>query len=742
MAKLSPYKPQFFEESADGSGAAFLVGGKLYSYLAGTTTPTPTYTDESGTAPNTNPVVLDARGEANVWIDETIAYKFVLTDSDDVQIWSLDNVRVGEDLAIPGGADLIGFLQAGAGAVPRTVQSKLRETVSVTDFGATGDGATDDTSALQAAINAASGRQLVIPAGTYIVTSLNGGSNIEVVGDWSGLSILKRKSSTLGNDAILTFNGASGFKVSGITFDGDKANQSNAAHGLLVYNCSDYEVSDCRSVNNKSVSSGYGSGIVIASDGNYAAGTTSRVLRNKCNSNDGAGILVSVAHGLDIVGNECRLNAQGGIDIQAFAYPPVVDANGDILVDGNQCLNNTGAGITVSGGWIGGTQSKPIFGVTSPVCERIRVVNNRCDGNTLYGIAYQGADGVVADNTLRGNGTGLVGGGMLFNAWNSTSADNVFYDNSYYGIDAGGSANCLIKGNKFRLTGFTSGAGCNCLNIGGSVDVTVENNSFEDNGSVGNGVMITVLLNEGDGATPFDQVANGAYVENNKFSLKSGQLAVWVQGGIANVKVAGNRCRGGTVGDQYHLEFGSNCRVHDNNNAIPSIASAATLIIPDEASGPIYVTGTTGITGIQTYSSNGFAGKVSTIIPSSPGSGYTSAPTVTLTGGGGVGATATAQISNSGKLAAFTITNPGSGYTSAPTVNVSGGGGVGGGGTAIVGCNNFEGREISLMFQNGLTVTDGGNLALAGNYTSAANGGVLKLRGAYGGWYEASRSTV
>lgn len=600
----------------------------------------------------------------------------------------------------------------------------------------------DDTSALQAFLNSCDGNVGRLRAGTYRVTALTGVSNCLLQGKGMGRTVIRRINATAGNDSILTFSGKSGFVVQGITFDGNKANQASAAHGLLIFNCSNYEITDCESTGNKSVSSGFGSGIVIASDGNYAAGTTSRVLRNKCNSNDGAGILVSVAHGIDIVGNECRLNAQGGIDIQAYTYPPVVDANGDILVDGNQCLNNTGAGITVSGGWIGGTQSKPIFGVTSPVCERIRVVNNRCDGNTLYGIAYQGADGLAANNTLRGNGTGGVGGGMLFNAWNSVAADNVFYDNSYYGIDAGGSANCLIKGNKFRLTGFTSGAGCNCLNIGGSVDVTVENNSFEDNGSVGNGVMITVLLNEGDGATPFDQVANGAYIENNKFSLKSGQLAVWVQGGIANVKVAGNRCRGGTAGDQYHLEFGGNCRVHDNNNAIPSIASAATLIIPDEVSGPIYVTGTTGITGIQTYSSNGFAGKVSTIIPSSPGSGYTSAPTVTLIGGGGVGATATAQISNSGKLAAFTITNPGSGYTSAPTVNVSGGGGVGGGGTAIVGCNNFEGREISLMFQNGLTVTDGGNLNLAGNYTIAANGGVLKLRGAYGGWYEVSRSTI
>jgi hypothetical protein len=56
-----------------------------------------------------------------------------------------------------------------------------------------------------------------------------------------------------------------------------------------------------------------------------------------------------------------------------------------------------------------------------------------------------------------------------------------------------------------------------------------------------------------------------------------------------------------------------------------------------------------------------------------PGAGYTSAPSVAITGGGGTGATATATVSG-GKVTGITITAPGSGYTSLPHFALTGGG--------------------------------------------------------------------
>lgn len=63
------------------------------------------------------------------------------------------------------------FLQSGTGAVVRNFRSKLAETVSIKDFGATGNGTTDDTTAVQAAINSLTAGVVVFPAGTYIISA-------------------------------------------------------------------------------------------------------------------------------------------------------------------------------------------------------------------------------------------------------------------------------------------------------------------------------------------------------------------------------------------------------------------------------------------------------------------------------------------------------------------------------------------------------------------------------------------
>lgn len=75
------------------------------------------------------------------------------------------------DLAASSGSSLVGFIQSGAGSVSSTVQAKLRESVSVKDFGAVGDGTTNDTAAFVLAfVSGSTHRTIEIPAGTYLLT--------------------------------------------------------------------------------------------------------------------------------------------------------------------------------------------------------------------------------------------------------------------------------------------------------------------------------------------------------------------------------------------------------------------------------------------------------------------------------------------------------------------------------------------------------------------------------------------
>jgi hypothetical protein len=91
-----------------------------------------------------------------------------------------------KDLANLGG----GFTQAGAGAVQRTVNNKLRDVVSPKDFGAIGNGVADDTAAIQAALNSLEGNGTLVLDGHFRITSKVIVNNVEFLtlrGDKTGI---------------------------------------------------------------------------------------------------------------------------------------------------------------------------------------------------------------------------------------------------------------------------------------------------------------------------------------------------------------------------------------------------------------------------------------------------------------------------------------------------------------------------------------------------------------------------
>lgn len=156
MTQLLPNGKQGF---VDNNGRP-LIGGKVYFYSPGTSTPKDTWQDFGKTVLNSNPIILNARGEAVIYGDGN--YRQVLKDSLDNLIW--DAEIKGQDLSDSGGSGQIGFIQAGDGAVARTAQSKMRDIFSVKDFGAVGDGLTDDTAAFNAVP-----LDSYVPEGNYLV---------------------------------------------------------------------------------------------------------------------------------------------------------------------------------------------------------------------------------------------------------------------------------------------------------------------------------------------------------------------------------------------------------------------------------------------------------------------------------------------------------------------------------------------------------------------------------------------
>lgn len=205
-----------------------LAGGKIFTYGAGGSTPQATYTTSAGNIAHSNPIVLDAAGRVpsggEIWLTSNLAYKFVLQTSANVTVQTLDNVGGGVDgatLAASSGSSLIGFIQAGSGAVARTVQSKLRDMISVKDFGAVGDGIADDYAAILAASTAAaaSGKQVYFPAGTYLVKSPFSFSSLADL-KWQGTGVYSSIIKKGFNGDLITLNNCVAFESRNMHYQG------------------------------------------------------------------------------------------------------------------------------------------------------------------------------------------------------------------------------------------------------------------------------------------------------------------------------------------------------------------------------------------------------------------------------------------------------------------------------------------------------------------------------------------
>jgi hypothetical protein len=141
-----------------------------------------------------------------------------------------------DEFAASNGSSLVGFLQSGTGAVTRTAQSKMRDVVSVLDFGADPTGIANSTTAFTNAL--ATGKAVYAPKGTYKMNLVISQGDRTIYGDGIGQTILSPFDAT---NAVITLNGdIAGQIINNFSFcDFSVQGNNRQGNGILIFNTSD-----------------------------------------------------------------------------------------------------------------------------------------------------------------------------------------------------------------------------------------------------------------------------------------------------------------------------------------------------------------------------------------------------------------------------------------------------------------------------------------------------------------------
>lgn len=383
--------------------------------------------------------------------------------------------------------DAIEAVQAELGVNPAggyaTVAARLAAFADVVNYGATGDGTTDDTTALLAARDSGS-LEVRVPAGTYVVTTLT----LNVAGQSWVLApgaVIKLNASTSTSGVVKVT--AAGVRITGGKIDGNLTNNTYAY-------CYGVEVSAANvTVAGVEVTATTAGGVSLGSGANGCLVRDCYLHDTGTTSTSGTGILLSGATRCRIIGNRCEDNGVYGTGDQTYDGNGIYLAGGGLdgynVVEGNTTSRNARRGIkvqeraaTITGNSLCGDSC----GIGVTVSPSATNAPTTITGNVIKSTAKIGlqldncAFVTVTGNTISDTTDHAVSAASTCN--NVSFTGNTVLRSARHGLNLAGVTDWNVSGNLIVDcgTGLSERFG---INLNGTYRVNIAGNTIQNSGS-------------------------------------------------------------------------------------------------------------------------------------------------------------------------------------------------------------------------------------------------------------------